>query len=178
MSANLTVKEVPEKATKLIVDWKHLVDRYEALYFKVYLRSSLFRIAFFITILILVSLAFYSVKNPNFWEVFERIGLILSTLLTVVSLFTGVGFGFNQGILQAKAIKEINELENVIVADKLNESFGFDDKLKKRVTDIYIELTSLTKAKYETAFRFYSYEYYFYTVLSLIITVFFTFRIL
>lgn len=181
MSANLTVKNISENKTDSADIESVLVEKYESLYFGFYLRAFIFRICFFISLIILISSLIYFYKNPNIWSNLEPYAWFFSILTLIASFIVNFSFAnrnFRDFLAHSTLDKQINELEDEIVKKKLAERFDKDSLLQIIAEDFYIELNGLTKAKYETAFRFYRYEFFIYTILSLLIAVLFTLRML
>lgn len=179
MSANLTVKDISENKKDSADSESSLVKEYESLYFGFYLRAFIFRICFFIYLITFTLVQIYSYKNPFVWSILEPFAWIFSTLVPMIfiSVFS-VGYANLPNFLTHSTNKQVNKLEDKIVKKKLIERFGTDISSQRKAEDFYIELNGLTKAKYETAFRFYRYEFYIYTILSLLIAGIFTLRML
>lgn len=190
MNANTTIKNVSEENQEFsspddlaqnyidLTSEELLVEKYESLYSEIYAKALIFRVIFFISAIVLISFAIYISKNSDKWSILEPIVAVISVLVTVGATM------FSQAFLKKKSFSIgidysdlINSIEDTIVKMKLEQRFKNNQGLRERVEDFYIEISRLTKAKYETAFRYYSYEFYIYAVIGVIIAAFFTFRI-
>lgn len=178
MSANLSVKDISEKkADSTIVE--ELVEKYESAYSEIYKLAFVCRIAFFTCFLSLISYVTYVFKTPDKASSFESFAVILSLMIPLsLLLYSRYAGGTNWLKDNLKFEKTTNKLEDSIVKCKLEERFGSNSELKDRIEDFYIELNSLTKAKYEATFRFYAYEFYVYVSISSLIAGVFIFRLL
>lgn len=174
MNSSLSVKDISENKADSTRIEELLVERYESLYFRIYLRTLFLRFVFFICILFNILSAIHLSKQP---EISSNVWIFLLISMPNIALLSFFIPLIKSSSMSSTYIK-INTLEDEIVKKKLKERFGSNSELKDRIEDCYIELNSLTKAKYETAFRFYAYEFYIYAIISSLIAGFFIFRLL
>jgi hypothetical protein len=174
MKTRISTKNLSIEKQNLSRGEESLVKRYESLYFRVYLFTFIFRTALFVSTIGFISFTVYLYKNPDLWASTEKSLAVFSSLFNLLSV---IGYALMRNVNKTSFKAEINELEDEIVKEKLRGKFGLSDQLKDEIEDFYIELNNLTKAKYETAFKFYTYEFYIYTVISSLIAVFFLSRI-
>ena len=187
MSANISVKNIPEEkdsagtkeslaeSYRTMTAEEETVKSYEAFYSRLYWRVFILRILSFTISLALIFATIYAFKNLQKRSGFEFYFLMFSIIVSVASGLL-IGSIKDKFLLDINSKRVINGLEDTIVKMKLKERFGSDIELNHKIEDFYIELNNMTKAKYETAFRFYSYEFYIYAIISLLIAVFFILR--
>lgn len=176
MSVN--VEDISEKKADSTSFEESLVKEYESKYSLIYTKIFVFRVIFFIFFLLYIFYVTYVINRPGKASSLELFVVILSLMIALFSLYIRYVTVTNLLSSKLKYEKETNKLEDSIIKWKLEERFSSDSELKDRIEDFYIELNSLTKAKYEMALRFYAYEFYLYAIISSLIAGFFIFRLL
>jgi hypothetical protein len=185
MSANIELKNLKTKKVnssnksnrKVLETSKNevlqlLVEKYEYAYYKFYLMNLTLRLALTITLMFSFLFVFFIQKYS--WELIEKYTFILSIIIGLFSFIIASTTSRGSALFSIIAAltgskdnindfrEETSDLEDKIVKEKLKESFDLKPELKNKIEDFYIELHSLTKAKYETALRFQRYESFFY----------------